>query len=185
MKICWQNEGFLKPLLQLLFTLVRVGTIWFFLSVSWLCDLIIIYSKDDLILLKLPSHCFNWHPCPNICCFLFFFYILLFYHPALKVEASCYFLPHSVFPIYWVFLIPINLYFHINLLLYIFFNVNFFYCCLLYFIYAFNFWPHRTTCGILVPQPGIEPTPPALEGGLLTTGPPGKSLLLYILIHSI
>ena len=30
-------------------------------------------------------------------------------------------------------------------------------------------------CGILVPQPGIEPTP-ALEGGLLTPGPPGKSL---------
>ena len=31
-------------------------------------------------------------------------------------------------------------------------------------------------CGILAPQPGIEPTPPALEGEVLTTGPPGKSL---------
>ena len=31
-------------------------------------------------------------------------------------------------------------------------------------------------CGILVPQPGIEPAFPALEGGFLTTGPPGKSL---------
>ena len=31
-------------------------------------------------------------------------------------------------------------------------------------------------CGILAPQPGIEPTPPALEGKVLTTGPPGKSL---------
>ena len=31
-------------------------------------------------------------------------------------------------------------------------------------------------CGIPVPRPGIEPTSPALEGGLLTTGPPGKSL---------
>ena len=30
-------------------------------------------------------------------------------------------------------------------------------------------------CGILVPRPGIEPTSPALEGGFLTTGPPGKS----------
>ena len=30
-------------------------------------------------------------------------------------------------------------------------------------------------CGILVPQPGIEPTSPALEGRFLTTGPPGKS----------
>ena len=29
--------------------------------------------------------------------------------------------------------------------------------------------------GILVPQPGIEPESPELEGGVLTTGPPGKS----------
>ena len=32
-------------------------------------------------------------------------------------------------------------------------------------------------CGILVPQQGIDPPSPALEGGFLTTGPPGKSLL--------
>ena len=32
-------------------------------------------------------------------------------------------------------------------------------------------------CGILAPGPGIEPAPPALEGEVLTTGPPGKSLL--------
>ena len=31
-------------------------------------------------------------------------------------------------------------------------------------------------CGIVGPQGGMEPTPPALEGGVLTTGPPGKSL---------
>ena len=30
-------------------------------------------------------------------------------------------------------------------------------------------------CGILAPQPGIEPAPPALEGEVLTTGPPRKS----------
>ena len=30
-------------------------------------------------------------------------------------------------------------------------------------------------CGILVPRSAIEPASPALEGGLLTTGPPGKS----------
>ena len=30
--------------------------------------------------------------------------------------------------------------------------------------------------GILVPQPGIKSTSPALQGGLLTTGPRGKSL---------
>ena len=33
-----------------------------------------------------------------------------------------------------------------------------------------------TTWGILVPQPEIEPMSPALEGGFLTTGPPGKSV---------
>ena len=32
-------------------------------------------------------------------------------------------------------------------------------------------------CGILVPQPGIEPSSPALEDGFLTPGPPGKSFL--------
>ena len=31
-------------------------------------------------------------------------------------------------------------------------------------------------CGILAPWPGMEPTPPALEGEVLTTEPPGKSL---------
>ena len=36
----------------------------------------------------------------------------------------------------------------------------------------------REACGILAPQPAIEPTPPALEGEVLTTGLPGKSLFL-------
>ena len=38
---------------------------------------------------------------------------------------------------------------------------------------------HGLSCsaasGILVPGPGIEPASPALEGGFLTAGPPGKS----------
>ena len=34
----------------------------------------------------------------------------------------------------------------------------------------------REACGILAPRPGIEPAPPALEGEVPTTGPPGKSL---------
>ena len=34
-----------------------------------------------------------------------------------------------------------------------------------------------TACGILVPEPGIEPTSPALEVRFLTTGLSGKSLL--------
>ena len=37
-----------------------------------------------------------------------------------------------------------------------------------------------TVCGILVPQPGIEPASRALEGRFLTTGPPGKSLTLFL-----
>ena len=39
----------------------------------------------------------------------------------------------------------------------------------------FWFFDHKA-CGILVPQPGIKPTAPALEGEVLTAGPPGKSL---------
>ena len=34
----------------------------------------------------------------------------------------------------------------------------------------------RKACRILAPWPGIEPAPPALEGEVLTTGLPGKSL---------
>ena len=34
----------------------------------------------------------------------------------------------------------------------------------------------RKACGILAPRPGIEPVLPALEGKVLTTGLPGKSL---------
>ena len=30
------------------------------------------------------------------------------------------------------------------------------------------------------PRPGIEPVPPALAGGFLTTGPPGKSEKLHL-----
>ena len=32
-----------------------------------------------------------------------------------------------------------------------------------------------------LPGPGIEPVPPALAGGFLTTGPPGKSPSLLLL----
>ena len=32
----------------------------------------------------------------------------------------------------------------------------------------------QEVCGILVPQPGIELEPPALEREVLVTGPPGK-----------
>ena len=40
----------------------------------------------------------------------------------------------------------------------------------------FWFFDHKA-CGILAPQPGIEPTSPVLESEVLTTGSPGKSHL--------
>ena len=39
-------------------------------------------------------------------------------------------------------------------------------------------------CEILIPLPGTEPTCPALEGEVLTTGLPGKSLFLLFKSHS-
>ena len=45
---------------------------------------------------------------------------------------------------------------------------------LLLLFYALVFFDPKA-CGILVPQPGIKPTTPALEGEALTTGPPGKA----------
>ena len=45
----------------------------------------------------------------------------------------------------------------------------------------FWFFGHKA-CGILAPEPGIEPAP-ALEGEFSTTGPPGKSLERYFLIY--
>ena len=41
---------------------------------------------------------------------------------------------------------------------------------------AFFFFFGCEICGILAPQPGIKPVPPALQGEVLTTGPSGKSL---------
>ena len=40
----------------------------------------------------------------------------------------------------------------------------------------FFFWLHRAPCGILVPQPGIEPGAPAMRGPSPNPGRPGKSL---------
>ena len=54
------------------------------------------------------------------------------------------------------------------------------------FCFMFRFFG-REERGILAPWPGIEPAPPALEGEVLTTGPPGKSLgwlLKMVKIHS-
>ena len=47
----------------------------------------------------------------------------------------------------------------------------------LWFLF-FGFFCHAAY-GMLVPRPGIEPMPPAMEAGVLTTGLPGKSLLWW------
>ena len=43
-------------------------------------------------------------------------------------------------------------------------------------IYIHIFWPRRAACGILAPQPGIEPGPWQWKRGVLTTRLPGNSL---------
>ena len=43
--------------------------------------------------------------------------------------------------------------------------------------HSLYFWPCCAACGILVPQPGIEPVPPDLEAQSLNPGLPEKSIL--------
>ena len=55
-------------------------------------------------------------------------------------------------------------------------NTFFFFNLFTYFIYlATSGASCGKACGILGPQPGTEPASLALQGGFLTTGPPGKS----------
>ena len=64
------------------------------------------------------------------------------------------------------------IYFSLNLY-WICYNIISFLC--FHFIFSvFGFKVYR----ILIPWPGIDPTSPALEDKVLTTGPPGKSLSL-------
>ena len=42
---------------------------------------------------------------------------------------------------------------------------------------TFSFWLYHATCGILVPQPGIEPGSMAVNAQVSTTGPPENYLL--------
>ena len=46
----------------------------------------------------------------------------------------------------------------------------------MFLFYIVLFFFGHETCRILAPQLGIEPEAPTLEGKVLTTGPPGKSL---------
>ena len=52
------------------------------------------------------------------------------------------------------------------------------------FLFNLGLFGHEA-CGISSPQTGIKPIPFALEGAVLTTGPPGISLFLNILLKHI
>ena len=52
-------------------------------------------------------------------------------------------------------------------------SLNLLQCCFMFWFFG------PKACGILAPRPGIEPIPPALEGEVLTTGPPGNSLICF------
>lgn len=43
-----------------------------------------------------------------------------------------------------------------------------------YKVILFIYWLHHVACGTLVPPSGMEPTPPAWQGGVLTIGPWGS-----------
>ena len=49
---------------------------------------------------------------------------------------------------------------------------------ILLLFYVLDFW--CKACGVIAPWPGIELPFPSLEGKVLTTGLPGKSLFLII-----
>ena len=51
-------------------------------------------------------------------------------------------------------------------------------------LFLFWFFGHEA-CGILAPQPGTDPAPPALEGEVPTTGPPGKSRPHFVLKQNL
>ena len=59
------------------------------------------------------------------------------------------------------------------------------YLSLSLYIYIYIFWPRCVSCGMLVPQPGIEPVLPAVEAWSLTTGLPGKSPASFIILKGL
>ena len=59
------------------------------------------------------------------------------------------------------------------------------FCCFyIFFCVFFFFFFCKEACTILVPRPGIEPTSPALEHEVLTTGPPGNSRHILLVKQS-
>ena len=80
---------------------------------------------------------------------------------------------------------------HQAILLFVLIFSRFFFCvdhlkslywlfCIIVSVLCFGYLAIRHM-GVLAPQPGIELTPPALEGKVLTTGLPGKSPRLFLI----
>ena len=69
----------------------------------------------------------------------------------------------------------------LELVLFNFLNFIYYY----YYYYYYYYWPRSTACRILVPWPGMEPMPPAVETGSLTTGPRGKSLFFFFFFFKV
>ena len=62
--------------------------------------------------------------------------------------------------------------------------------CTFLFLLFFNcffffFWLHHVAWGILLPWPGIKPTSPAVETGVLATGPQGSPCFSYFFFNSV
>ena len=83
----------------------------------------------------------------------------------------------------WIFKMKRLILFPSNTFLRTFFDVDHFFKSslnLLQYSFCFMFWfSGCEACGILALWPGIKPAPPALEGKILTTGLPGKSLCVH------
>ena len=50
-----------------------------------------------------------------------------------------------------------------------------------FFFFFFRFWPYMRACRILIPWPGLKPTPLQWKSRVLTTGLPGKSQEFFFL----
>ena len=81
----------------------------------------------------------------------------------------------------WMLLILVAILFLKSFLMWTIFKVfmNLLQYCFCLYILNFLIWE---ACGILAPLPGIKPTPRALEGEVLTTRSPGKSLVVFLLL---
>ena len=68
-------------------------------------------------------------------------------------------------------------------IIYIYIYITRKYVLLFNFFFFLIFWPYRAACGILVPQPGIEPMPPPVEAQSLNHWTAREAPYLTISTH--